>query len=160
MAEKRRSELAEYIIENQEKFYRLAFSYAKNKEAALDIVQNAIVKALEHQNDIRNKEYYRTWFYRILVNESLTYLRKSGRETLWEPMVLNNVLEKDGGYEKNSTEIYDEVMKRPEEMKTIIILRYYEDLPLAEIADVLQISLSKVKYRLYTALEKLRQNCA
>ena len=47
MAEKRRSELAEYIIENQEKFYRLAFSYAKNKEAALDIVQNAIVKALE-----------------------------------------------------------------------------------------------------------------
>ncbi len=87
-------------------------------------------------------------------------MRKSGRETLWEPMVLNNVLEKDGGYEKDSTEIYDEVMKLPEEMKTIIILRYYEDLPLAEIADVLQISLSKVKYRLYTALEKLRQNCA
>ena len=62
--------------------------------------------------------------------------------------------------EKDSIEIYDEVMKLPEEMKTIIILRYYEDLPLAEIADVLQISLSKVKYRLYTALEKLRQLCA
>ena len=60
-----------YIIENQEKFYRLAFSYVKNKDDALDIVQNAVCKALDHYESLRNEAAVKTWFYRILVNESI-----------------------------------------------------------------------------------------
>ena len=43
-----REEIIGYLLTNQEKFYRLAFSYVHNPDAALDVVQNAIVKALEH----------------------------------------------------------------------------------------------------------------
>lgn len=42
-----------YIIENQKKFYRLAFSYARNQEDALDIVQNAVLKALDHYESLK-----------------------------------------------------------------------------------------------------------
>ncbi len=76
-----------YILENQDKFYRLAYSYVHQKEAALDIVQNAVVKALEHWQDIRQVAHIKTWFYRILVNESLQYLKKTEKELLWEDEV-------------------------------------------------------------------------
>ena len=70
-----------YIIENQNKFYRLAFSYAHNKEDALDIVQNAVCKALDHYESLKNADALKTWFYRILVNESNYFLKKNNRET-------------------------------------------------------------------------------
>ena len=57
-----------YIIENQNKFYRLAYSYVRNREDALDVVQNAVCSALEHYQTLRSQEAIRTWFYRILVN--------------------------------------------------------------------------------------------
>ena len=47
-----------YIVENQNKFYRLAFSYVQNQEDALDAVQNSVCKALEHYGQIRNETNY------------------------------------------------------------------------------------------------------
>ena len=70
----------QYIIENQNKFYRLAYSYVKEEQAALDVIQNAICRALEGCFGLKNPLALRTWFYRILVNEALQYLRKQKRE--------------------------------------------------------------------------------
>ncbi|EFC95498.1 RNA polymerase sigma factor SigV, partial [Hungatella hathewayi DSM 13479] len=55
-----------YIIANQKKFYRLAYTYVRNENDALDIVQNAIYSALEHYGSIREISYIKTWFYRVL----------------------------------------------------------------------------------------------
>ena len=71
-----------HIVENQEKFYRLAFSYVKNKDDALDVVQNSVCKALDHYESLRNEEAVKTWFYRILVNESVHFLNRRKREVL------------------------------------------------------------------------------
>ena len=71
-----------YIVENQNKFYRLAYSYVQNREDALDAVQNAVCKALEHYGKIRNEDAIKTWFYRILVNESLLLLKAKSRISL------------------------------------------------------------------------------
>ena len=71
--------LIDYVKENQEKLYRVAFSYSKNEEAALDIVQEAITKALKNINKLREENYIKTWFYRILINESLQYIKKNKR---------------------------------------------------------------------------------
>lgn len=63
--------LIQYILENQDRFYRLAYSYTRHQEDALDVVQSAVCKALEAHENIRNADAIRTWFYRILVNECL-----------------------------------------------------------------------------------------
>lgn len=159
MSQNQKEVLAAYLIANQEKFYRLAFSYVRNQEAALDIVQNAVVKGLEHAESIREMAYVRTWFCRILVNESLSYMKKYGREVPLEPEQMREIL--DGSKEEwqEESEMYQAVMGLPEEMKTVVVLRFYEDMTLAEIAEVTGSSLSQVKYRLYTGLEKLRQQC-
>ena len=63
--------LIEYIKENQEKLYKIAYTYTKNQETALDVVQEAITKSLENINKLRNEEYVKTWFYRTLINEAI-----------------------------------------------------------------------------------------
>lgn len=156
MQETRQETLAAYLIENQEKFYRLAFSYVHDQQMALDVVQNAVVKALEHITDLREMAYLRTWFYRILVNESLSYWNQVKREILWEPEQMKTILDTTQPMEEGDSEMYAAVMRLPLEMKTVVILQYYEDMTLQEIAQVTGISLGKVKYRLYTGLKKLR----
>ena len=69
--------LIEYIKENQEKLYRIAYTYTKNQEAALDVVQEAITKSLENINKLRNQDYVKTWFYRILINEAIKASKSS-----------------------------------------------------------------------------------
>ncbi len=68
-----------YILDNQNRFYRLAYTYVHNQEDALDIVQNAVCQALEHYGDLRNSHAIHTWFYRILVNESLRFIKTESR---------------------------------------------------------------------------------
>ena len=70
-------EIIEFIKDNQEYFFRVAFSYVKNQDQALDIVQEAIVKALQKRYTLRHIEYLKTWFYRILVNECFATIKKS-----------------------------------------------------------------------------------
>lgn len=69
--------IIDFIKDNQEYFYRIAFRYVKNQDQALDIVQEAIVKALQKRYTLRNIEFLKTWFYRILVNECFTTMKKS-----------------------------------------------------------------------------------
>ena len=54
--------LTAYIVENQNRFYKLAYSYVKNREDALDAVQSAVCRALEHGKKLRNAEAVKTWF--------------------------------------------------------------------------------------------------
>ena len=71
--------VAEYILRYQDKFYRLAYSYAKNKEDALDIVQNAVYKALIYSSKLKDPEAIKTWIYRIVCNEALNFMKKRNR---------------------------------------------------------------------------------
>ena len=67
----------DHILSRQTDFYRLAFSYVKNQDAAMDVVQEAIVKALEKVDTLREPAYLKTWFYRILINEAMNHFRRS-----------------------------------------------------------------------------------
>lgn len=80
MRQKLHEKIVNYILENQEKFYRLAYSYAGSQEDALDIVQNAVCRILENYEGIRNENAIRTWCYRIFVNESMTFLKRKAKE--------------------------------------------------------------------------------
>lgn len=145
----------EYILENNEKFYRLAYSYVKNKECALDVVQNSIVKGLEKCEKLKNPDAIKTWFYRIIVNEALMYLRKIKREQFFIGHNAENTYYEDK-YEDN--EVYGKVQKLPEKVRTVIVLHFYEELTLKEISEVTDTNINTVKSRLYSGLEKLRKD--
>ena len=154
MAHIREEQLTAYLVENQARFYRLAYSYLHNREDALDAVQAAVCKALEKQDSLKDADAMRTWFYRILVNVCTDQLRGRKREAPAAPEDLD-----PGSYEDplpGDDALARRVEALPPELRTVIELRFYEALPLKEISAVLGCPLSTVKTRLYTGLKKLR----
>lgn len=148
--------IVEHVLENQDKFYRIAYCYVYNPESAMDIVQNAIVKALENSHQLKNPDAIKTWFYRILVNESLTYLKKNSKEISCEPADLDDQIYYEPGFEPGLS-LYSEINRLPKEQQTIILLHYYEDLSLKEISTITGVNLNTVKSRLYAGLDKLQK---
>lgn len=145
-----------FIENNQEKFYRIAFSYLKKRDAALDAVHDAIVSALQKKHTIKKTEYSETWFYRILINECLGYLRKNKRiiyvDNISEYSDLGDVSSDMNEY----IDLYRALDKLPPNLKTVVILRFFEDMKLEEIAQITATNLSTVKSRLYKALKVLK----
>ncbi len=146
--------LEEYIETHQEGFYRLAFTYVKNRDAAMDVVQNAVVHALTHAESLRRAEYMRAWFTRILINESLQYLRKN-RRFLPADFYPDDFACEDRDIAQK-LDIYRAVGRLKPKLRTVVILRFFEDMQLNEISAVTGVNLSTVKTRLYKALSELK----
>ncbi len=144
-----------YITENQERFYRLAYSYTKNREASLDVVQNAICKAIEKYGDIRNVSAISSWFYRVLLNEVYAYIKKHKREIAVSDEDMPVQVYCERAFERDDG-IYDSINKLPEQLRVIIILRFFEDMSLEEISKITETNINTVKTRLYGALKKLK----
>lgn len=149
------NQLEDFIIKNREPFYRLAYSYVKNVDDSLDVVQESIYKAFSSIDSLKDFGYIKIWFYRIVVNVSLDLLRKKKREIITDEDFL---LANDTGTIDNYADIdlKNALESLPEDYRSIIVLRFFEDLKLEEIAVILEKNISTVKTRLYKGLEMLR----
>lgn len=146
--------LLDYIIAHQREHYRLALSYVKNREAALDVVQETIVKALTKIDSLREPAYLKTWFYRILLHESMNHFRRHRDllpfdEVLWD----RPAMVRDPG---DLLDLYDAIDRLTPQEQALIKLRFFEDMKLEEIAHITRTNLNTVKSRLYKTLGKLR----
>lgn len=146
-------ELVALIQTNQERFYRIAYTYVKNREDALDLVHDAVVKALQSCPALKNPAYMRTWFYRILINESLSFLRKRKNVLSWEEIPAQAA---PGARQEEYIDLYAAIDKLPADLKTVVILRFFEDMKLEAIADITSANLNTTKSRLYRALKLLK----
>ena len=149
--------LIEFIEENQDKLYRIAFSYVKNEDLALDIVQESIEKALRNIKNLKHEEYVKTWFYRILINESLGYIRRNKNTTLCQVEDLKDDIEWNDNITIEGIDLYNNIGKLKEKLRTVIILRFFFFLKIEEIARITKTSPNTVKSRLYKGLEELKK---
>ncbi|MDO4296682.1 MAG: sigma-70 family RNA polymerase sigma factor [bacterium] len=144
-------ETEKVLMEHYDSYYRLAYSYMKNKEDALDVVQESAYKAMRDCNSVRESAFLKTWMYRIVVNTALDFLRKKKHEEVVE------TLPEDGREDVYEDWDLQMVLNRlGEKEKSIIVLRYFEEEKLEDIAKILGENLSTVKARLYRTLKKLR----
>ena len=148
--------LVAYIKENQSAFYRLAFSIVKNSDDAMDAVQDAVLKAYEKRGTLRDCDTIKTWFYRILVNTSIDCLRRKKRLVYTDepPEPVETVSQESRVL--NAVDLYAALEKLPQELRTVVILRFFEDMKISDIAVVTGSTLSTAKNRLYRALHLLR----
>lgn len=147
--------IADYVIKEKEKHYRLAYSYVRNVDNALDIVQESIYKAFSSIDSLKEPQFIKTWFYRIIVNTSLDFLRKRKRLVIVDDFAANGM---DTGEVDNyqNFDLREAIENLPEKYRSIIILRYFEDLKITEISQILDRNVNTVKTQLYRALEILR----
>ena len=147
------AETEQILTENYERYYRLAYSYMRNENDALDVVQESAYRAIRDCRKVRNKDYLSTWIYRIVVNTALDMLRRKKKENITEE--LPEIPVED---QYQDLELGTVLNQLDDKSRTIILLRYFEDLKLEDIADIVGDNLNTVKARLYRSLKKLRLN--
>ncbi|KAB2329954.1 sigma-70 family RNA polymerase sigma factor [Cytobacillus depressus] len=143
------------ITDYKDDFYRLAYSYVKNQEDALDIIQESIKKALTSLNKINDPNSMKSWFYKIVVRTAIDFLRKQKKLTLADDETIE-FLSKGKEDTYKDMDLQKALDELPIPYKTVIILRFFEDLKLEEIAKILEVNINTVKTRLYKGLKLLR----
>ena len=143
--------ISEILTTHYAMFYRIAFGYVHSEADAQDIVQESAYKAIYHAAKLKKIEFAKTWICRIVINEAVSFLRKRKKEQA-EPIDKELASRET----EDMTDLRNALEKLLPEEKTVIILRYFEDMKLEEIAEVCEESLSTVKSRLYRTLKKLR----
>ena len=120
------------------------------------MVQESIVKALSKADTLREPAYLKTWFYRIVVNESLSILRERGRTVLTGEEAQKEESYEEKGFEPPEEDLYLHINRLEEDVQAIIKLRFYEELSLQEISQIMEMNLNTVKSKLYRGLKTLR----
>lgn len=147
--------IEQQLIADYKKLYRLAYSYVHNENDALDIVQESAYKAIKNSGSLKNVQYRGTWLCRIVINESISFLRRQRRQTV-------PLCELDGEAEDTYTDL--DLRRALEQLdpmdKTVVVLRFFEGLQLNQIAQVLDENLNTIKSRLYRSLKKLKLSLA
>lgn len=125
------------IEKNKEYLYRTAFLYSGDEEAALEIVQETVLKGFRSIKQLRNPELFRTWITRILINTSKDYYR---HEIRYAQMPEEEaVYEETGITAEERADLYEAIRRLPEKYRTAVILRYFDGLKQEEIAFVMGI---------------------
>jgi RNA polymerase sigma-70 factor, ECF subfamily len=137
--------------------YRMAYVYVKHKYDALDIVQEVAYQSFKNIDTLRNPEYFKTWLMKITINCSLNVVEKNKKviQLLEFEKLIGSKEDGDLSLAISLQEVIDTLQ---EDEKSIILLKYYHDHTLKEIAEILDKPLGTAKTLLYRSLKKLRQN--
>lgn len=146
--------LVEFIKIYQNDFYRLAYSYVHNRDSALDIVQDSIYKSLTSVHKLKKIDKLKSWMFSIIVNTSISYLRKNKRLVVTNDFPLYTESENIDIADK--VDLYHAIEQLNIKYKTIIILRFFEDMKINEIAEITGLNVNTVKSRLYKGIDKLK----
>ena len=157
----------------EHKIYRLGLNITGNPEDAEDVLQEAFLKAFENLPKFREDSRFYTWIVRIAVNQALMKLRKRRTD---KSVSLDDPIEEDGeviprdfaDWKPNPEELLGrtetrEVLEKaiqdlPPSFRTVFTLRDVEGLSTEETAEMLGLTISAVKARLFRARLRLRED--
>jgi RNA polymerase sigma-70 factor (ECF subfamily) len=157
-------------VRYHDRIHRLAQRFVPNSEDALDITQDAFIRAYQGLSDFKRKSQFYSWLYRITVNLCIDFLRKNARRE-----TMNYALESDDLPMMNIadhnlrpptqavedkellTYLRRAIMQLAPKQREIFILRHWEGLSLKEIANTLGRSSGTVKAHLFHAHRNLRK---
>ncbi|MVB10680.1 RNA polymerase sigma factor SigV [Caprobacter fermentans] len=132
------------------RLYRIAFGYLGNENSALEAVDEAIFRGYGARKKLRRKEFFETWMTRILINVCKKELKRGKRETSVE------TIPEQAREQYDALPLKEAVRRLPEELRSVVVLRYYAGLTVAETAQRLGIPQGTAATRQRRALELLR----
>lgn len=138
----------------------LAYDFLNDYENAQDVAQNVFMKAFKNIGDFEEKSRFSSWLFRITVNASLDARKSKIRRRKF--LIRKEVYEKNGQVSaqpewQNGIDdtLINALNKLSDHQQTAIILRYFHDKSVREIADVLDCSENTVRIHLHRAIQKL-----
>lgn len=134
--------------------YRTARSIVNKDEDCADALQETMLKAFKSIHTLREPAFFKTWIYRILINECNKMVKSNSRALPYGE--LPDVPSTSKDYE--NIELWDAVQHLEENLRIVILLHYLQDMPISQISDILEISTVAVKTRLHRARKKLKHS--
>ena len=155
--------LLELIAEQQDAYYRLAYSYMGNSHDAMDVVEDMIVSLYQSIHQLKKDASFYSWSKTILVNRCKKVLQQQNR------IVLMKTLEESNSQMSEKQYMSDAILTSEQRMDTTdmltilnanqresIELHYLHDLDLQTIANSTHVSIGTVKSRIFQGLKKMR----
>ncbi|RSK25592.1 RNA polymerase sigma factor SigW [Bacillus sp. HMF5848] len=161
---------ADIVEMYKDKVFYICYRMLGNRHEAEDIAQEAFVRAYVNINSYNMNHKFSTWLYRIATNLSIDRLRKKKPDFYLDAEVdgteglnlYSQIATNDDGPEEEVEQIElkqtveDAIMRLPEKYKSVIVLKYIEELSLKEISDILDLPIGTVKTRIHRGREALR----
>jgi RNA polymerase sigma-70 factor, ECF subfamily len=162
---------AEIVEIYSNSIFQLGYRMLGNRHEAEDIAQEAFIRAYVNIKSFNQDLKFSTWLFRIATNLCIDRIRKkkpdyyldaevSGTDglTMYSQLPSNSPLPEN---ELESLELQEtvqkEILKLPEKYRSVIVLKYMEELSLNEISEILDMPLGTVKTRIHRGREALRQ---
>lgn len=152
----------------ERKIFALCYGMLGREDEAKDAAQEAFINAYRHLDKFRGDAKVSSWLHRIAVNQCLT--RKRREKTRSETFLDEEKNEEERffvapanqtpshRFESNekTRAVRQVINSLPEDLRQIVIMKEFEEMTFQEIAETLELPLSTVKSRLYTALKQMR----
>lgn len=145
----------------QEKLYWHIRRLVIEHEDANDVLQNTFIKVWKSLQNFREDSQLYTWLYRIATNESLTFLtQKKKRQSLSisdEENALTQNIKADSNFDGQKAEwkLQLAIQTLPEKQRIVFNLRYFEEMPYAQMSEVLDTSEGALKASYHHAVKKI-----
>lgn len=135
--------------------YYIALGFVHNQEDALDVSQDAFIKAFRKIKMFDTEKPFFPWFYRLLRNLCIDHLKRKSRVRAI-PLEDVHILTEDKENRELKETLWKGIEKLPFEQREIIILRYFRQLSYAEIAELVGKPIGTVMSSLFYAKKNLR----
>ena len=143
------------LIEQEKiKLYKMAFLYMKNEDDALDVVQETVTKAFIPIKTLKGEGSFSTWITRILINTALETIRKNQNIVPINNQIIENEI---ANHHEERIDLVSAISQLEEKYKTVIILKYYQDLTVPVISEILQCPQGTVKSNLHRGIIELKK---
>lgn len=151
------NELERIIAQYGDSMLRTAFLYLSDQYLAQDAVQDTLIKIYKSYDGFEQRSSEKTWVMRILINTCKNYRRTNWFKRVDVKESLEEVVDKDNSAGSGFDETLEEVMKMPPKYKEVILLFYYQEMKIKEIAKALDCPEATVATRLKRGKEQLKE---
>lgn len=134
----------------REKLYRTALCYLGSEAQAIDVLDEAVYRGLCAAGKLRQEEYFDTWLTRILLNECHREQKRQGR------LVRMEAAGELTAEQLDNLPLKQALLRLPEDLKNVVVLRFFAGYTQAETAEILNIPQGTVGTRQQRALRLLR----
>lgn len=148
------------------KVYRIAYGVVRQREDALDIVQEVFIKLYHSIKNFKGRSNFYTYLYRMTLNQAIDYSRKTKKSHLFsshwekEPEPVDEETQRpdfQAAQKQFEERVQKAIGKLPEDQRAALILREIEELSYQEIAEVMECSLGTVMSRIHYGRKRLRE---
>ena len=150
-----KDEFSRRVLEAESSLYRVAKTILCRDEDCADAIQNGILHAFQKIDTLRDVRYFKTWLTRIVINECYQILRQEQRQ------IVNNGYEQTAGQEMYTIEdesiVLQEFRRLPEQYRIPIELHDIEGYSVKEIGEMLSLTETNVRNRIFRGKKRLRK---